>query len=712
MSANFYAQTGASASFNWATYGADGQLISTGSGAALNPSFTLNVANAGGEAFQYVVFYGNNNNANIKVLLQGLENIEFANLEPDSFTYHMQDADGDSSSATLSVSQSAPDNAVPVANTDTASTTEDTAVIINVLANDSDADGNPLTVSGVAANNGSVVINADGTLTYTPNANFSGTDSILYSIKDGQGGQAQATVNVTVNALADAPLLSPIADIHVLNPGATVISTGSSDVVVTQFDAEAGVSLADLELELGLTAGYLNNRFDPSGPNVTDPGTVTVIDGKLSEAHYSMDAGTTVTWDYSFTNGENLASEVTNGYNDLIVLLVTDPSGVQETFLVDASEMKFPALTNNDSFSYTAAQAGNYSFSWLVLNGLDDYKDSSLSLLSTRFTTVGDAAVYGAPVRLSLFAELTDQDGSENLSVSISGLPTGARFSSGSDNGGGSWSFTAAELSNLYLLPPAGFTGTLNLTVTASATETANANTASSSQNFTVTIGETSNTLTTGSASDQSLDGTSGNDLIRGYAGNDTVNGGDGNDLIYGGAGNDVLNAGNHNDHLYGGVGNDSLNGDSGNDYLDGGVGTDILNGGIGDDILRGGLGDDQLTGGTGADLFLLQRGDLGSDTIKDFNFSEGDRIDLSDLLLGEESSSDITQYLRVDTATSTLLISSTGVLNADGSNADASIKLENGGAAVNLNPGNLSQADLINSLIAGADPLIKTDHI
>jgi Ca2+-binding RTX toxin-like protein len=143
-----------------------------------------------------------------------------------------------------------------------------------------------------------------------------------------------------------------------------------------------------------------------------------------------------------------------------------------------------------------------------------------------------------------------------------------------------------------------------------------------------------------------------------------------------------------------------------------GGSTSSTLTGGAGNDILIGGEGDDILLGGSGADTFVWQAGHSGNDVIKDFNTTEGDRIDLRDLLQNEESTSDITQYLRVDTATSTLLISSTGVLNADGSNADASIKLENNGTPVNLNPGNLSPSDLVNSLIAGADPMIKTDHI
>ncbi|WP_160490283.1 S-layer family protein, partial [Pseudomonas sp. R-28-1W-6] len=180
---------------------------------------------------------------------------------------------------------------------------------------------------------------------------------------------------------------------------------------------------------------------------------------------------------------------------------------------------------------------------------------------------------------------------------------------------------------------------------------------------------------------------------------------------IIGGSADSTLTGGTGNDYISGGAGNDSLVGGTGNDTLDGGIGNDSLIGDSGNDILLGGSGNDSLTGGSGADLFIWKAGDTGNDVIKDFNAGEGDRIDLHELLQGENDGN-ILNYLRVDTATSTLLISSTGVLNADGSNADASIQLENGGAAVNLNPGNLSQADLVNSLIAGADPLVKTDPI
>ena len=162
---------------------------------------------------------------------------------------------------------------------------------------------------------------------------------------------------------------------------------------------------------------------------------------------------------------------------------------------------------------------------------------------------------------------------------------------------------------------------------------------------------------------------------------------------------------------IIGGSDGSIFTGGAGNDYISGGAGSDSLNGGAGNDILIGGEGNDILFGGAGADTFVWHAGDIGDDVITDFNIGEGDQIDLRDLLQGEENAGDISQYLRVDTSTSTLLISSTGVLNPDGSNADVTVKLENGGAPIDLSSYGSTSSQIVNSLIAGSDPTIKIDH-
>ncbi|WP_460109182.1 retention module-containing protein [Pseudomonas sp. H3_E06] len=167
----------------------------------------------------------------------------------------------------------------------------------------------------------------------------------------------------------------------------------------------------------------------------------------------------------------------------------------------------------------------------------------------------------------------------------------------------------------------------------------------------------------------------------------------------------DVSGAHDGNDTLLGGAGNDIIFGQGGNDTLDGGKGNDILLGGTGNDTLIGGQGNDTLIGGLGGDTFVWKAGDTGTDVIKDFKASEGDRIDLRDLLQGE-SGSTIDHFLKISTVdgVSSLQVSTSGQFNgANGGAAtpDVTIKLEgNNWSNVNLN-----------SLIAGSDPTIKVDH-
>jgi len=97
-------------------------------------------------------------------------------------------------------------NPAPLASNDSASTLEDTSVVIDVLGNDSDPDGDALGVTTASAVNGTVLINANGALTYTPNADFNGLDTITYTLGDGEGGSATATVSVTVGAVNDPPV--------------------------------------------------------------------------------------------------------------------------------------------------------------------------------------------------------------------------------------------------------------------------------------------------------------------------------------------------------------------------------------------------------------------------------------------------------------------------------------------------------------------------
>ena len=169
-------------------------------------------------------------------------------------------------------------NEDPVAVDDEASTDENTPVIINVLENDVDADvGDVLSVASVTqGSNGSVVINLDGTVTYTPNENFSGLDSFTYTVTDGNGGSATATVTVLVNLAGDLAadvLIDPVE-------GGTI----NTDIGVS-IDIPGGSLSEAVNIQIGTyesippgapqLAGMLY-FFGPSGTTFDPPATVTV----------------------------------------------------------------------------------------------------------------------------------------------------------------------------------------------------------------------------------------------------------------------------------------------------------------------------------------------------------------------------------------------------------------------------------------------------
>ncbi|HEX2120400.1 MAG TPA: Ig-like domain-containing protein [Thermoanaerobaculia bacterium] len=170
-------------------------------------------------------------------------------------------------------------NAAPVAVNDSASTTEDVPVDVNVLANDSDPDGDTLFVRSVTAAGGSSAsINANGTVRFTPTPNSSGPMSFSYVIGDGHGGTASATVNVAVAGVQDAP--APAADIaHAPSLTPVVI-----DVLANDSDAD-GDALTVSAVTQGTFGRVTNNganvTYSPGGGFATqDSFTYTVSDGK------------------------------------------------------------------------------------------------------------------------------------------------------------------------------------------------------------------------------------------------------------------------------------------------------------------------------------------------------------------------------------------------------------------------------------------------
>jgi VCBS repeat-containing protein len=102
-------------------------------------------------------------------------------------------------------------NDAPVAYDDAYSTVEDTTLdepaATGVLFNDIDAEGNPLTAHlDTGVTNGTLTLNANGSFSYTPYANYTGTVSFTYHANDGALDSNIATVTITITGVNDAPV--------------------------------------------------------------------------------------------------------------------------------------------------------------------------------------------------------------------------------------------------------------------------------------------------------------------------------------------------------------------------------------------------------------------------------------------------------------------------------------------------------------------------
>ena len=163
---------------------------------------------------------------------------------PDFFTYQVSDGHGGTDTATVVINvNSANDN--PVAVNDSYEVAEDGVLVIGgdgVLTNDSDVDGDALTASLVTGPaHGTLTLNADGSFTYTPTANYNGPDSFTYQASDGNGGTSNATVDINVQSVTDQPVaINDVATVDESSVGGTSTSNVINVVIVLDRSGSMG----------------------------------------------------------------------------------------------------------------------------------------------------------------------------------------------------------------------------------------------------------------------------------------------------------------------------------------------------------------------------------------------------------------------------------------------------------------------------------------
>jgi VCBS repeat-containing protein len=172
-------------------------------------------------------------------------------------------------------------NTPPVAANDSYSTNEDAPLTVTalgtpngVLFNDTDADGNTLTAvrpaGSTGPSNGVLSLNPDGSFTYTPNANFNGTDSFTYKAFDGTVNSAAfATVTITVNPVNDAPSFTKGANQTVLEDAAPQTVAGWATAI------SAGPTPDEASQTLAFTTSNDNNALFTVQPAIAPNGTLT-----------------------------------------------------------------------------------------------------------------------------------------------------------------------------------------------------------------------------------------------------------------------------------------------------------------------------------------------------------------------------------------------------------------------------------------------------
>jgi cellulose biosynthesis protein BcsQ len=189
----------------------------------------------------------------------------------DSFTFRVNDGRNDSVPATVMISV-APVNDPPTARDDKIVTKEDTPATIDVLANDTEVDNELLKISEITqGRGGSVKINDDSTVTYTPNADFSGTDRFTYTVSDREGEKSTAVVKVEVGTANDPPVITskPVTE-------ALVGVLYSYDVRATDPDKDDKLTYSLVSQPAGMRIDSLTGLIQWT-PNETQQSTHNVV---------------------------------------------------------------------------------------------------------------------------------------------------------------------------------------------------------------------------------------------------------------------------------------------------------------------------------------------------------------------------------------------------------------------------------------------------
>jgi hypothetical protein len=348
----------------------------------------------------------------------------FASPPDDTFTYTVSDGQGtDTATVTVTVQSS---NLPPVAQDDAAVTARDTAVTFDLLANDSDPNGDPLAVESVGApGSGTVVDHGDGTVTYTPQAGFTGVDTFSYVVGDGRAtDSAAAFVTVTQNA-GEGPCVEP---------GITLLTDPAGDAT-TQQAAHDVLSLS-LAQPAALDGGKFVFTLKMRGLEVLTPDTTWPAifrDGVGTDRFVRMATNALGQVTFAYGTGTNPNPLVAAGTPadpassfaaDGTIRIVVPPAAVGnpgfaqqlQLFLTRIRVGETPAgAATPDNMPNSLARAGAYVVDDCrpaLPDAVDDAAATALNTPVTIAVLANDRDVRGRPLAVSAVQSPSDQGGS------------------------------------------------------------------------------------------------------------------------------------------------------------------------------------------------------------------------------------------------------------------------------------------------------------
>ncbi|MGZ8810217.1 MAG: Ig-like domain-containing protein, partial [Thermoanaerobaculia bacterium] len=362
----------------------------------------------------------------------------------DTFTYTANDGTVDSNIATVTITIN-PVNDPPVAINDAYTTAEDTPLTLaapGVLANDTDPDGNPLTVTLVGApSNGAITLNPNGSFTYTPNANYNGTDTFTYKANDGTVDSNVATVTIAINPVNDPPVA---VDDAYTTAEDTPLTIGAPGVLANDSDPEGNLFITGT-LVGAPSNGIVTLNADGSftyTPNAnyngTDTFTYKANDGSLDSNIATVTITITpvndppVAVNDAYTTAEDTPLTVSAAG---VLVNDTDIDGNPLTATLVSSPSNGSAILSPDgSFTYTpnANYSGTDTFTYRANDGTVDSNIATVTITITpandppvavndAYTTAEDTPLtIAAP---GVLANDTDPDGNP-LTVILVGAPS------------------------------------------------------------------------------------------------------------------------------------------------------------------------------------------------------------------------------------------------------------------------------------------------